>query len=326
MLLEEPFGTFGGLNPTGHAAVYLTRVCADSPTHLRVCTPGEAGVVISRYRKVGGYDWLAVPFLPYLYAVDNLQEVPLSADAQSVAALRDAYRRAHLLTIAPNNAAGRAPEGEWTQLVGAAYDRKIYELRIATRLEQDEAFIRLFNDRKNQAHFNMLFRNCADFARNVLNFYHPHSVHRNFFADAGITTPKQVAKSLTRYCQRHPELQCSFLTIPQVEGSLHRSEPVNGVLESLLKTKKYVVPMAILHPVVTGSMMVAYLAQGRFNPQRKSATVFDAHAVPPPAVANVAFLPAYPLAAKDGWINPGAAPPGNCPVGLSLPNESHRGE
>ena len=61
LFLEEPFGAFGHMNPTGHAAVYLSRVCAESPTVLRACEPGETGVVISRYRRVGGYDWVAIP-------------------------------------------------------------------------------------------------------------------------------------------------------------------------------------------------------------------------------------------------------------------------
>jgi hypothetical protein len=41
LLLEEPFGSFGYINPTGHAAVYHTGVCADSPTQLRRFKPGE---------------------------------------------------------------------------------------------------------------------------------------------------------------------------------------------------------------------------------------------------------------------------------------------
>jgi len=44
LLLEQPYGVFGTLNPTGHAAIYLQRVCADSPTHLRECDPGETGI------------------------------------------------------------------------------------------------------------------------------------------------------------------------------------------------------------------------------------------------------------------------------------------
>src|SRR5438067_13930255 len=88
LLLEEPYsydGTFAG---TGHAAVYLARVCAESPTVLRRCGPGETGIVISRYHRVAGLDWIAVPLIPYLYAVSNPENVPLFADAKLVAFLR----------------------------------------------------------------------------------------------------------------------------------------------------------------------------------------------------------------------------------------------
>ena len=69
--MEEPYGGFGSVNPTGHGALYFNHICAESPTQLRMCLPGERGVVISRYHKVAGYDWLAIPLVPYLYAVDQ---------------------------------------------------------------------------------------------------------------------------------------------------------------------------------------------------------------------------------------------------------------
>ena len=84
LLLEEPYsydGTFAG---TGHAAVYVSRVCAETPTTLRRCGPGETGVVISRYHHVNGRDWLAVPLVPYLYAVNDAASIPLVADAELV--------------------------------------------------------------------------------------------------------------------------------------------------------------------------------------------------------------------------------------------------
>lgn len=273
-LLEEPFGMFGSLNPTGHAAVYLTRVCAASPTRLRRCERSEAGVIISRYYKIGGYDWLVIPLLRYVYAVDSPQDIPRSANAQSVAALRDAYRRDHLLAIAPSNAEGRAPEGEWVQLIGSAYDRKIYGFRIATSPGQDDAFIKQFNNQKNKSHFNLLFHNCADFARTVLNFYYPHAVRRNLFADAGIMTLKQVAKSIASYCRHHPDVMCSSFAIPQVSGSIHRSGPADDLFEALLNTKKYVLPRALLRPVVKDSLAVTRLIEGRFNTERNT-IVFD---------------------------------------------------
>src|SRR6266542_6805087 len=88
LLLEELCsydGTFAG---TGHAAVYLARVCAENPTSLRRCQPGETGVVVSRYHHVGGRDWIAVPLIPYLYAVKDPANVPLFANAKLVEFLR----------------------------------------------------------------------------------------------------------------------------------------------------------------------------------------------------------------------------------------------
>ena len=77
LLLEEPYGHFGAFTATGHAAVYLSRVCAETPVRLRRCLPGETGAVISRYNKVAGYDWIAIPLTPYLYAVDETDDIPL---------------------------------------------------------------------------------------------------------------------------------------------------------------------------------------------------------------------------------------------------------
>src|SRR5215510_6165762 len=91
LLLEEPYsydGTFAG---TGHTAVYLARVCAETPFQLRRCGPGEDGVVISRYHGIAGRDWIAVPLIPYLYAVRNSQDIPLFVDVKLVAFLREQF-------------------------------------------------------------------------------------------------------------------------------------------------------------------------------------------------------------------------------------------
>ena len=93
LLLEEPYGKLGFFTATGHAAVYLSGVCAETPVALRPCNPGELGAVISRYDEVGGYDWIAVPLIPYLYAVDDSADIPLFVDPKVVTFLRDQYRR-----------------------------------------------------------------------------------------------------------------------------------------------------------------------------------------------------------------------------------------
>jgi hypothetical protein len=271
LLLEEPYGTFGHMNPTGHAAIYLSGVCADSLTSLRPCHEGEQGVVISRYHRVGGLDWIAVPLIPYLYAVDKAEDVPLVVSPGSVAALRDDYRRKYLATVAPDEPDGSTPKGDWTQLIGASYDRTIYAFELKTTSDQDRRFIKSFNLRRNKTDFHILFHNCADFARQAIDFYYPKAVHRSLVADVGIMTPKQAAKSLVHYGEKHPNLGLTGFVIPQISGTLPRSRTVRGVLESVLKSKKYIVPLAplaILHPYFGGSLAFAWVEEGHFDPRR----------------------------------------------------------
>src|ERR1700730_2761749 len=281
LLLEEPFGHFGALTATGHAAVYLPRVCASSQIVLRRCEQGETGVVLSRYNAIGGYDWIAVPLIPYLYAVENPDDVPLVANPKLVAFLRNQYRRKFLQTLLPDTENGEPPTGNWVQLVGAAYDRTIYSYEIETAEAQDDALIRALNSRPNRSQFHLLSRNCADFARGVMNFYYPHVLRRSLVSDLGITTPKQLARKLVRFSQRHPELDSSRFVIPQVPGN-SRSTPVYGVLESFLKSKKYLIPLAVLHPIITGGVAVAYLGTGRFDPAKQALVLDSSNELRPP--------------------------------------------
>lgn len=275
LLVEQPYGTFGFFNPTGHAAVYLSRICAESPTKLRRCHTGELGVVISRYHRIAGRDWIAIPLIPYLYAVTRADDVPDYPDAEAVAQLRNNYRHTHLQGLVPDDPEGGVPKGEWTQLVGASYERSIYGFAIETSEAQDDALIQQLNSRTNRAHFNLFFRNCADFSRGIINFYYPKALRRSIIADAGITTPKQMAKSLERYSKQHAELRSSAFVIPQVSGTLKRSTPVRGVFESLIRSKKYAVPLVALYPWVATGGGVAYLTRGRFNPSKYARSVYE---------------------------------------------------
>jgi hypothetical protein len=272
LFLEEPHGMFGDMNPTGHAAIYLSNVCADSLTSLRACREGEPGVVISRYHRIGGYDWLAIPLIPYLYAVDSAAEVPHEVDLDDVATLRDQYRRQYLKSVAPNRPDGSTPPGDWIQLIGASYDRTIFSFELKTTPEQDAEFIEAFNARRNKTDFHILFHNCADFAREAINFYYPKAVHRSLIADVGIMTPRQAAKSLLKYSAKR-ELLLTSVMIPQVPG-LHPSAKVRGVLEALLTSKKYIVPLAplaVLYPYFGGSLAFAWIEDGHFNPRTLAA-------------------------------------------------------
>ncbi len=274
LLLEEPFGDFGAMNPTGHAAIWLNHVCADTPTHLRPCREGEVGVVLSRYHRIDGYDWLAMPLFAYLYAVDDVSEIPDSATPRLELKLRDSYRREHLEDLVPDDPKHEIPRGEWIQMVGASYDRRIWGFEVATSRAQDDRLIERFNARRNVSHFNLFFNNCANFSEKIINGFYPHSIHRNFVADAGMMTPKQAAKSLVKYSRRHPGDDLHTFVVPQVPGTIPRSTPVDGVVEGLIKSKKYVVPLAVLHPYITGTLIAAYFSDGRFHPDPHAA-VFD---------------------------------------------------
>jgi hypothetical protein len=275
LLLEEPYGHFGAMNPTGHSAIYLSGVCAETPVRLRRCDLGETGVVISRYHRIDGYDWIAMPLLPYLYAVNDPDQIPYSADAVLAKRLRDAYRRKYLISLVPDGSDGRAPDADWIQLLGEAYIRKIYGFSLETRPEQDDALIAAFNDHRNRSHFNLFFNNCANFSETILNFYYPHSIHRNFIVDVGLMTPKQAAHSLEKYAKRHSDLEFTTFVIPQVPGTIRRSTPVHGVLEALLETKKYSLPLAFLHPAVAGGLVAVYIGEGRFHPSAQMGSVFN---------------------------------------------------
>src|ERR1039458_3795826 len=269
LLLEEPYGKMGFFTATGHAAVYLSGVCAETPLVLRPCAPGELGAVISRYDGVGGYDWVAIPLIPYLYAVEQSEDIPLFADPKMVTFLRDQYRRKHLEAVAPDSTGGETPGGNWYELVGSAYDRAAYGFEIQTSAAQDQAFISAYNASSNRSHFHLSYRNCADFAKDVINFYYPKALHRSIVADVGITTPKQLARTLVHYSGHHPELQLSKLVIPQIPGSLPRSTAVHGVVESFFKSKKYIVPSAVVSPIFAGCVFAVYVGTGagRFDPE-----------------------------------------------------------
>ena len=275
LFLGEPYGYDGAFAGTGHAAVYLSGVCAVSPVVLRRCAPGEAGIVLSRYRGVGEHDWIAVPLVPYLYAVEKLEDIPLFAHKKLVAFLRDCYRRDHLQSLVPDRPDGGTPNGDWYELIGASYLRTIYAFEIETRPEQDEKLIVMLNDRSNRQRWNLVTANCADFVRQILSFYYPHCVHRSIVGDLGVTTPKQLARSLSRYSWRHPELRLSRFVIPQVPGTISRSKRVKGVFEVMLTAKKYMLPIFLFHPYAAGAAVAVYIEHWHFNPG-KNTLILDA--------------------------------------------------
>lgn len=311
LLMEEPYGFFGALNPTGHNAIYFERICAETPVHLRPCLPGEMGAVIARYQGIQGYDWVAIPLIPYLYSVEDASEVPARANRELVDRLRDRYREAHLLTLGSDLPAGNIAHGGWRQLIGAAYERRIYAFRFETTAAQDYALMDRLNAGPNRSNFDLLFSNCADFARTILNSYFPKTFRRNVFPDAGMTTPKQIAYKLVRYGHKHPETKLAIFQIPQVPG-YRRSSHANKNIDESFVTTVYAIPITIMNPYLAGGLFVDYLFRGRhrlvpkhpevLGPETLAALTQTGGTEQNPPIADIQ-PPSEPAAAQDA---PGA--------------------
>lgn len=264
LLLEEPYGFFGVLNPTGHNAFYFARICTETPVKLRRCGPGELGSVIARYQGINDYDWVAVPLIPYLYSVENPADVPAHVDREMVKRMRNRYREMHLQSLGDDVDSGNLVHGGWTQLLGSTYERRMYAFRFNTTPEQDDELIAALNASPNRSHFNLLYNNCADFARHILNSYFPSTFNRSIFPDAWMTTPKQITYKLVRYARKHPDAQLTVFEIPQIPGYRHQSHGTKSIAESLTTTG-YAVPIVLINPYVAGGIFADYLARGRFH-------------------------------------------------------------
>jgi hypothetical protein len=260
LFIEAPINFLGHVSSTGHAALLVDDLCSDDHIHMRWCRVGENGAVISRYKGMDGYDWLAMPPGPYLFAVDSSDEIPETTSIAEVNRLRAEYRTDH-----PGSFERDPPEFGWTQLLGASYRRRIICVQLHTTAAQDERLMQWLNRRPDRTHFNFFFSNCADFARQMLNVLFPRAVHRDLLFDFGMTTPKQLESSLHHYAIRHPELEYEVYELPQVPGDIPRSGRLYGVTESFVKSKPYLLPVAILDPIGIGSVAALGIADRRYK-------------------------------------------------------------
>jgi hypothetical protein len=260
LLIEAPINFLGHVSSTGHTALLTDHLCSDDHIRMRWCHAGEDGAVVSRYKGINGYDWLAMPPGPYLFAVDSSGEVPETTSLAEVTRLRAEYRANHAGSFESN-----PPDDGWIQLLGASYRRRIVCVHVRTTEAQDEDLMLWLNRRPNRTHFNFFFSNCADFVRQMLDVLFPSAVHRNIIFDLGMTTPKQLESSLHHYALRHPELEFRVCELPQVPGDIPRSGHLYGVTESLVKSKPYLFAAAVLDPIGIGSVGVLGIADHRYS-------------------------------------------------------------
>ncbi len=268
MLVLESVGVAGVFTGSGHTAVHLSNICADGPVKLRLCDRGEAGVVISSYPRFSDQitqEWMAVPFIPYLYGVDDPSQIPIYANGEIRRLLRESYRKQHLRSHVPDNSDGTAPGGSWQKMLTMALNRDIYSFTVKTTTEEDEKFLRQFNAKKWESKFNVFSRNCADFTRKVMNMYFSGATRRDVINDFGITTPKALARSFTRYASSRPNRMFHITKYPQVVGPIWRSEDNKNFTQKAITSRKYIVPSLVFYPPVAGVMAGAYFLTGRYS-------------------------------------------------------------
>ena len=271
VFVGEPFGNFGSMMPLGHTAIYLSRVCADGPLKLRMCRSDEPqGVVLARYHRIGQYDWLASPVSEFLYAAAPGESVQTFVTAESAWQARQQYRHRYLNTMVPDGQEGDitghgGPLEEWWESAGVTFNRRVWGYSLDTTAEQDERFVAVMNADPNKHLYHLKKTNCADFISDMVNVYFPHAVHNDRIGDFGLMTPKEVARCVQAYGEVHPELHFHVTEMPQLPGTLRRSRPVRGGAESGLKTKRYLLTLAVIQPEVPTGLLVLYLWHGRWQ-------------------------------------------------------------
>src|SRR5258708_6346394 len=255
---------------TGHSAVYFSRICPDSPVRLRLCGPGEHGSVMSNYINIGedqSSAWNLVPLNVYRYGVEDIQNRPIFGSYKIKHVLEERYRMNYLSSLCAGAPCMNSYKSEWREMVAATLIRSVYIFVIDTTEEQDRKLIAEFNDSPNENHLNGVTRNCADFTRRVINTYFQNATRPDYLNDFGMTSPKAVARSFTRYGLRHPESNLRVLHFAQVPGTIKRSREVRAGTEQLYRSKKFLIPMIVFAdpavPVVAGS---PFFSVG-FNPR-----------------------------------------------------------
>ncbi len=260
------------LTDAGHSAVYLSNICPASPVKLRLCRPGEEGSVVSNYtsfRETGSYEWNIVPLSVFLYGVEDSSDAPLYGNEAALKLLREQYRKKYLDSICPAEVAATRRRGGggiwWARLLYAGFT---CFFRMKTTEEQDRRLVEEFNLLPNENHYNGFTRNCADFARGVVNRYFPNAAKPDHLND-GMTTPKAISKSFTHYGEARPELQFVAERFDQLPGQMPRSSPCRKGTEVAFRMKKWFIPLMLVRSHELPVFVAAYTLTGRFNPDRE---------------------------------------------------------
>jgi len=274
VILDESLDTsVARITGSGHSAVYLSRICPESPIRLRLCRAGEMGSVISNYTSLGEdqpFEWNVMPLSVYLYGVEDPAERPIFGLPKIKHALEERYREQYLAEYCTSESCKTSDKAEWRETIGATLSRSVYIFVVNTSVEQDLAFIKEFNSRPNVNHFNGFSRNCATFTRGVVDSFFHGAAHADYFNDFLMTSPKAIARSFTHYALHHPELNLRVFHFAQLPGTIRRSTEARAGTEQLFRSKKLVAPVARFVPWLPTAAAGSYLLTDRFNPEHEA--------------------------------------------------------
>jgi hypothetical protein len=272
VVLNESLDTsVARITGSGHSAVYFSRICPDGPVKLRLCHPGEQGSVLSNYISLGedpSFEWNIAPLNVYVYGVTDSRNRPVFGSEKIKNVLEERYRQEHLADYCDGPCV-TSNKAEWKEMVGADISRSMYIFVVETTEQQDLEIIAKFNALPNENHFNGFSRNCADFTREVINTYFPHATHRDYVNDFGMTSPKAIAHSFTRYALKHPDARFRVLHFAQLPGTVKRSSECRSGTEQLYHSKKLLVPMLLFADHELPVVAASYVLTGRFNPEHE---------------------------------------------------------
>jgi hypothetical protein len=253
LVLHESLGEGGSWTRGGHVSLYFSNLCAETPVKVRACREGETkGVHISRYDGISEipYDWVAVPDIPFLYGVENENEIPLVVTKQAEFLLKKRYYDKHLSAFLPRKTGEKNPlVGPWTQTLGATNRRQIYMLTFKSTPKDDANVVRRLNSEPNKSDFDYVRRNCSHFVESLLHEYFPERFrkeNRRFKA----MSPKRAAFYLATALRTRPELEYRVSRLTQNPGSYKLSETNLYPSEILYKNRKFAIPLLILKPFV----------------------------------------------------------------------------
>jgi len=287
LLLHEPIGLSNEMDGAGHAAVYLSHVCTDDGLTVRLCRPGEEGVVVSTYPRfmpgVPAY-WMAIPLTGYLYGADAAALAPMYGSKAVLETVRERYGHDHPAIFGRGFGADGKPAGWWPSIIGVTLQRTVYAFEIETSPADDARAVAALNGIQNTRVFDVTYNNCSDFSRFVINAIFPGAVRREF-NDVTFTTPKGLARTLTAYAQAHPQMGFHVLRFPQISGAMPRSEPNRQFAEKMLMSRKWFAFTTYLLPISTAIMVTLQGAAGPFDAEAEfersaSVPVARAGAVP----------------------------------------------